>query len=137
REPSALGMTTGSPASRTATTELVVPRSMPTALGMGIASVGVCVVECSSLELDSMIKVESGIHNFVLCDDSGDDHGRDAPPAEASPGGWACARRRPLKRAATTRRGARPALRADPTPASRAPRGAGRGPTGCADSERG
>jgi hypothetical protein len=34
REPSALGMTTGSPASRTATTELVVPRSMPTALGM-------------------------------------------------------------------------------------------------------
>ena len=32
--PSALGMTTGSPASRTATTELVVPRSIPTALGM-------------------------------------------------------------------------------------------------------
>ena len=38
RDPSALGMTTGSPASRTETTELVVPRSMPTALGMGIAS---------------------------------------------------------------------------------------------------
>jgi hypothetical protein len=36
REPSALGMTTGSPASSTATTELVVPRSMPTALGMGV-----------------------------------------------------------------------------------------------------
>src|SRR5438309_10066525 len=35
RAPSALGMTVGSPASRTATTELVVPRSMPTALGMG------------------------------------------------------------------------------------------------------
>ena len=35
RAPSALGMTTGSPASRTLTTELVVPRSMPTALGMG------------------------------------------------------------------------------------------------------
>ncbi len=35
RDPSLLGMTTGSPASRTATTELVVPRSMPTALGMG------------------------------------------------------------------------------------------------------
>src|SRR3954447_16505808 len=35
RAPSELGMTTGSPASRTATTELVVPRSMPTALGMG------------------------------------------------------------------------------------------------------
>src|SRR6478609_6308505 len=35
REPSLLGMTTGSPASSTATTELVVPRSIPTALGMG------------------------------------------------------------------------------------------------------
>ena len=38
RAPSELGMTTGSPASRTLTTELVVPRSMPTALGMGDAS---------------------------------------------------------------------------------------------------
>src|SRR5262249_55896654 len=35
RLPSALGMTVGSPASKTLTTELVVPRSMPTALGMG------------------------------------------------------------------------------------------------------
>src|SRR5438105_11479120 len=35
RAPSALGMTVGSPASRTATTELVVPRSIPTALGIG------------------------------------------------------------------------------------------------------
>src|SRR5215469_18627918 len=34
RAPSAMGMTVGSPASRTLTTELVVPRSMPTALGM-------------------------------------------------------------------------------------------------------
>src|SRR6187402_872082 len=34
RDPSALGITTGSPASRTETTELVVPRSMPTALAM-------------------------------------------------------------------------------------------------------
>src|SRR5205823_10904010 len=34
RPPSALGTTVGSPASRTATTELVVPRSIPTALGM-------------------------------------------------------------------------------------------------------
>jgi hypothetical protein len=30
-----LGMTVGSPPSSTETTELVVPRSMPTALGMG------------------------------------------------------------------------------------------------------
>src|SRR5258706_14121483 len=36
RAPSALGITVGSPASRTETTELVVPRSMPTALGMGV-----------------------------------------------------------------------------------------------------
>ena len=34
REPSALGMTTGSPPSNTETTELVVPRSIPTALGI-------------------------------------------------------------------------------------------------------
>ena len=34
RDPSALGMTTGSPASSTLTTELVVPRSIPTALGI-------------------------------------------------------------------------------------------------------
>ena len=34
RPPSELGMTVGSPASRTETTELVVPRSIPTALGM-------------------------------------------------------------------------------------------------------
>ena len=37
RAPSALGMTTASPASRALTTELVVPRSIPTALGMGLS----------------------------------------------------------------------------------------------------
>ena len=37
RAPSALGMTTGSPPSRTDTTELVVPRSMPTAFAMFVA----------------------------------------------------------------------------------------------------
>src|SRR5438067_11751809 len=40
RPPSALGMTVGSPPSRTETTELVVPRSMPTALGMETSSDG-------------------------------------------------------------------------------------------------
>src|SRR5207244_11900956 len=35
RAPSELGITAGSPASKTATTEFVVPRSMPTALAMG------------------------------------------------------------------------------------------------------
>src|ERR1700733_15940749 len=39
RPPSALGMTVGSPASSTLTTELVVPRSMPTALGIGVPPV--------------------------------------------------------------------------------------------------
>src|SRR5688572_19041602 len=44
RDPSALGITTGSPASSTETTELVVPRSMPTALGMGgPPEIGTCV----------------------------------------------------------------------------------------------
>src|SRR3954464_3430390 len=42
REPSEVVATTGSPASRTATTELVVPRSIPTALDMGGASWGWC-----------------------------------------------------------------------------------------------
>src|ERR671938_1883460 len=38
REPSELAMTVGSPPSRTVTTELVVPRSIPTARAMGLAS---------------------------------------------------------------------------------------------------
>src|SRR5436305_6449645 len=36
RPPSEFGATTGSPASRTATTELAVPRSIPTALDMDV-----------------------------------------------------------------------------------------------------
>ncbi len=43
RAPSELGMTTGSPPSRTATTELVVPRSMPTALAMVLLLLGGCL----------------------------------------------------------------------------------------------
>ena len=38
REPSAFGMTTGSPASSTETTEFVVPRSIPTARAIRVAS---------------------------------------------------------------------------------------------------
>ena len=38
RPPSALAMTVGSPPSRTATTEFVVPRSMPTARAMSLRS---------------------------------------------------------------------------------------------------
>ena len=43
RAPSAFGITTGSPASRTDTTELVVPRSMPTAFAMVMTPL-VCAV---------------------------------------------------------------------------------------------
>src|ERR1700686_137292 len=39
RPPSALGMTTGSPASNTLTTQLVVPRAIPPASGLGFSSV--------------------------------------------------------------------------------------------------
>src|SRR6266511_4018411 len=46
RAPSALGMTTGSPASRNETTEFVVPRSMPTALGM-VDLLGLIAISCS------------------------------------------------------------------------------------------
>src|SRR6478736_10392436 len=42
RDPSALAMTVGSPPSRTATTELVVPRSMPTARAMCVPSFDLC-----------------------------------------------------------------------------------------------
>src|SRR5258707_564218 len=50
REPSALAMTVGSPPSRTATTELVVPRSIPTARAMS-SPCSVCEVELSRLKL--------------------------------------------------------------------------------------
>src|SRR5215211_6790955 len=42
REPSEFAMTVGSPPSRTVTTELVVPRSMPTARAMGGGLSSVC-----------------------------------------------------------------------------------------------
>src|SRR5687767_6582606 len=58
RLPSELGITTGSPASRTLTTELVVPRSMPTALGMGGSS-GTFELQCRRT-----IRVECLIGNF-------------------------------------------------------------------------
>src|SRR3981081_198555 len=38
RDPSAFGMTTGSPPSRTAMTELVVPKSIPTVFGICVFS---------------------------------------------------------------------------------------------------
>src|SRR3954451_14918210 len=61
RPPSALGITMGSPASRTLTTELVVPRSMPTALGM-VAS-AVCLRGEHGGERSPLYQVESLIIN--------------------------------------------------------------------------
>ena len=51
REPSEFAMTVGSPPSRTVTTELVVPRSIPTARDMGWTSL-ICagVVRVSGVE---------------------------------------------------------------------------------------
>src|SRR5687767_10129002 len=60
RAPSLLGMTTGSPASRTETTELVVPRSMPTALGMG-ASRGELSGDGCERDCPCTVEVESPI----------------------------------------------------------------------------
>src|SRR3954453_19193108 len=53
REPSELAMTVGSPPSRTATTELVVPRSMPTARAMVLSS---CVSSSPAMVLDLHVR---------------------------------------------------------------------------------
>ena len=66
RDPSELGMTTGSPASRTETTELVVPRSMPTALGIGGSS-----GESDELGSPGRIEVECPRYNFAAAVFSG------------------------------------------------------------------
>ena len=62
RPPSALGMTTGSPPSSTETTELVVPRSIPTALAMvsclllpALCGPGACAASWVGVLLDSCI----------------------------------------------------------------------------------
>src|SRR5437870_3139171 len=56
RDPSALGMTVGSPASSTETTELVVPRSMPTALGMDVPPETKSVVENLSVTISTSLR---------------------------------------------------------------------------------
>ena len=55
RAPSALGMTVGSPASSTLTTELVVPRSMPTALGMGVCLRKLGCDDIHTIEVESPV----------------------------------------------------------------------------------
>src|SRR4051794_8834310 len=57
REPSEFAMTVGSPPSRTVTTELVVPRSIPTARAMGMAS-----LPCSRGGAGSVSLVGRGPH---------------------------------------------------------------------------
>ncbi len=63
RPPSAFGITTGSPASNTLTTELVVPRSIPTALAMICCPSGCGVVRrfrpAPVLPVDSPTLIES------------------------------------------------------------------------------
>src|SRR3546814_17953903 len=59
RDPSLLGMTTGSPASRTETPEFVVPRSMPPALGLG-GPQGAIVTPMSQWRIEA----QCGVANF-------------------------------------------------------------------------
>src|SRR6476469_8294573 len=68
RPPSALGMTAGSPASRVETTELVVPRSMPTALDMGLPPGGLVRVARSDRfgwGKRCLKNLESSVGNFL------------------------------------------------------------------------
>src|SRR5467141_2552215 len=54
REPSELGMTTGSPPSMAAITELVVPRSIPTVLGMSSSSTAPLPSSCLHTDIQSV-----------------------------------------------------------------------------------
>jgi hypothetical protein len=63
RDPSEFGMTTGSPASRTDTTELVVPRSIPTALAMMTSPVRVLL--CSSVGGEFVVEFCEAMGRFT------------------------------------------------------------------------
>src|ERR687894_305637 len=60
RDPSEFAMTVGSPPSRTVTTELVVPRSIPTARAMELASLP-CACGCAVLVLRSSADAATGL----------------------------------------------------------------------------
>src|SRR3954454_23529400 len=65
REPSEFAMTVGSPPSRTETTELVVPRSIPTARVMGGLSLrcdGVVLVQGA----EGLLPILRGVHSTFL-----------------------------------------------------------------------
>src|SRR3954463_15506481 len=64
RDPSELAMTVGSPPSRTVTTELVVPRSIPTARAMELASLSVCWGGAGSVPAVGVHDLASGPLNF-------------------------------------------------------------------------
>src|SRR3954449_6127271 len=64
RDPSELAMTVGSPPSRTVTTELVVPRSIPTARSMELASLSVCCGGAGSDPVVGVHDLASGPLNF-------------------------------------------------------------------------
>src|SRR5688572_27869750 len=64
REPSEFAMTVGSPPSRTVTTELVVPRSIPTARAMGWTSLIWGTGSCWSRELSDPAHLAWGPLNF-------------------------------------------------------------------------
>src|SRR3954447_4210907 len=64
RDPSELAMTVGSPPSRTVTTELVVPRSIPTARAMELASLSVCWGGAGSVPVVGVHDLASGALNF-------------------------------------------------------------------------
>src|SRR3954449_8110885 len=63
REPSAFAMTVGSPPSRTETTELVVPRSIPTARAIGLAPLP-CVLGGACWSGSRRPRLASGPLNF-------------------------------------------------------------------------
>src|SRR4051812_26151938 len=76
RDPSALAMTVGSPPSRTLTTELVVPRSMPTARAMSV------------LLLLARLWVESVGRNFIVSSGNGQRRGGYSQTAVSPRAGW-------------------------------------------------
>src|ERR671938_823126 len=77
REPSELAMTVGSPPSRTVTTELVVPRSIPTARAMELASLPVC--RAGTGLCGESVSALRGVHSTFL-------HTLTAAPAGVFPG---------------------------------------------------
>src|SRR6266849_4962611 len=72
RDPSALGMTVGSPASRVETTELVVPRSRPTALAI-TACLHVENLECDGINFLEGVPIprrgqaDTGVYPEAAC----------------------------------------------------------------------